>query len=73
MNQVDWEAVERDFRAGIMSLRQMAEQHGVNHVAITRLARKLDILSLARMVGHRDLKMLQVYYRESAEDIAKRL
>ena len=47
--------------------------HDTRATAITRLARKLDILALARMVGHRDLKMLQVYYRMSAEDIASRL
>lgn len=47
--------------------------HDLRATAITRLAGKLDILSLARMVGHRDLKMLQIYFRESAEDIAARL
>lgn len=47
--------------------------HDTRALAITRLARKLDILSLAKMIGHRNLAMLQVYYRESAEDIAKRL
>lgn len=47
--------------------------HDSRAVAITRLAQRLDILTLARMVGHRDLRMLQVYYRESAEDIAKKL
>lgn len=47
--------------------------HDSRHEAITRLSRKLDVLALARMVGHRDLKMLQVYYNESAEDIAARL
>ena len=42
--------------------------------AITRLAKKLDVLELAKMVGHTDLRMLiSVYYRESAEEIAKRL
>lgn len=47
--------------------------HDSRHAAITRLARKLDVLDLARMVGHRDLRMLQVYYNESAADIAPRL
>lgn len=47
--------------------------HDTRHEAITRLARKLNVLDLARMVGHRDLKMLQVYYNESAEDITGRL
>lgn len=47
--------------------------HDSRATAITRLASKLDVLSLARMIGHRDIKMLQVYYRESAEDMANRL
>lgn len=47
--------------------------HDSRHEAITRLAKKLDVLDLARMVGHRDLKMLMVYYNESAEDLAKKL
>ena len=47
--------------------------HDSRHEAITRLSRKLDVLSLARMAGHKDIKMLMVYYNESAEDIAQRL
>jgi integrase len=47
--------------------------HDSRATAITRLAEKLDILELARMVGHRDLKSLQIYYRKSATEIAKRL
>lgn len=47
--------------------------HDTRHEAITRLAAKLNVLDLARMAGHRDLKMLQVYYNASAEDIAARL
>lgn len=47
--------------------------HDSRHSAITRLAKKLDVLALARMVGHSDLRMLQVYYNESAEELAKRL
>lgn len=47
--------------------------HDSRHVAITRLAKKLDVLSLARVVGHKDLKQLMIYYNESAEDIAKKL
>ncbi|MBU6459833.1 MAG: site-specific integrase [Proteobacteria bacterium] len=45
--------------------------HDSRHYAITMLARKLNILELGRMVGHRELKMLQRYYNESAEEIAK--
>lgn len=47
--------------------------HDTRHTAITRLAKKVPVLDLARMVGHRDIKMLMVYYNESAEDIARRL
>ena len=34
---------------------------------------RLDLLSLARQTGHKNLKMLQCYYRPKSEDIAKRL
>ncbi|MDO8369269.1 MAG: site-specific integrase [Candidatus Nitrotoga sp.] len=47
--------------------------HDSRHEAITRLAKKLDVLALARTVGHRDLRQLMVYYNESAEDMAGRL
>ncbi|VCU61605.1 Integrase [Tritonibacter mobilis] len=47
--------------------------HDSRHEAITRLAKKLDVLSLARMVGHRDIRMLQVYYNETPEELARRL
>jgi integrase len=47
--------------------------HDTRHEAITRLARKIDVLDLARMVGHRDIKQLLVYYNASADSIASRL
>jgi len=38
---IDWEAIERDYRAGIKTLREIAHNHpGTNHVAITRRAKK---------------------------------
>lgn len=57
-------------------LRAMIEDgtfHDTRHLAITRLAKKLNVLDLARMVGHRDLRQLQVYYNETAESIASKL
>ncbi len=36
-------------------------------------APRLDVLALARQTGHKDLKMLQRYYRATAADIAKML
>lgn len=47
--------------------------HDSRHEAITRLASRMDVLDLARMVGHKDLKQLLVYYNKSAEDIAEQL
>jgi integrase len=47
--------------------------HDARATACTRLARKLDVLTLAKIVGHRDPKSLMIYYRESAGDIADRL
>jgi len=47
--------------------------HDTRHEAITRLAKKLDVLDLARMVGHRDIKQLLTYYNKSAKEIASQL
>lgn len=47
--------------------------HDSRHTAITRLALKLEVLDLARMVGVTDLKTLMVYYNPSASDVASRL
>jgi integrase len=55
--------------AGIEDLRF----HDTRHEALTRLARKLDVLDLARMVGHRDPRSLMIYYNATATEIASRL
>lgn len=47
--------------------------HDTRHEAVSRLCTKLDVLALARMIGHRDLKMLLRYYSDSADKIAERL
>lgn len=47
--------------------------HDSRATAITRLAKKLDILDLAKMIGHKNLSMLMVYYREGAEELAAKL
>ena len=36
---VDWELIERDFRAGIKTLRKIAEEHGITHGAINKRAK----------------------------------
>lgn len=58
--------------------RELAGIEGVNFhdaraTAITRLSKKLDVLELARMVGHRDPRSLMIYYRASPSDIAAKL
>jgi hypothetical protein len=47
--------------------------HDSRAEAIWRLSKKLDVLQLARVIGHRDLKSLLIYYDESASELAKRL
>lgn len=47
--------------------------HDARATAVTRLAKRLDILDLARMIGHRDIRSLSVYYRATAADIARKL
>ena len=47
--------------------------HDSRAEAVTRLASRLDIHELAKAIGHKDLRMLLVYYRKSASDIAKKL
>jgi integrase len=56
-------------RAGVTDLHF----HDSRHEAVTRLSRRLDVLTLARVIGHRDIRMLMIYYDESADDIAGRL
>ncbi|MBX9638080.1 MAG: site-specific integrase [Nitrosomonas sp.] len=60
-------------KAKKMALIEGLTFHDSRATAITRLSKKVDILTLSRISGHRDLRMLQIYYRESAEEIAKRL
>lgn len=47
--------------------------HDTRHEAITRLASKLEVLELARMVGHQNLKQLLTYYNATPEELAKKL
>ena len=37
---VDWERIELDYRAGIKTLRQIAEENGISHVAINKRAKR---------------------------------
>lgn len=56
-------------RAGVSGLTY----HDSRAAAISALAKKLDVLELARMVGHTDIRQLMTYYRTPVEDLAGRL
>jgi uncharacterized protein YjcR len=36
--EIDWHAIERDYVAGMLSLRKMATKHGCSHSAIVNRA-----------------------------------
>ena len=36
----DWERIELDYRAGIKTLRQIADEHGISHVAVAKRAKR---------------------------------
>lgn len=47
--------------------------HDSRAEAIWRLSKKLDVMELARMIGHRDLKSLLLYYATSAAELSAKL
>jgi len=47
--------------------------HDSRHEAVTRLARKLEPLELARVIGHTNLNELLTYYNESPATISAKL
>jgi len=57
-------------RAGIENLHF----HDLRHEATSRLAEKLpNLIELAAVTGHKDLRMLKRYYHPRAEDLARKL
>lgn len=47
--------------------------HDSRAEAIWRLSKKFDVMELARVIGHRDLKSLLIYYHADADELADRL
>ncbi len=47
--------------------------HDSRAEAIWRLSKKLDVMELARVIGHRDLRSLMLYYATSADELADKL
>lgn len=38
--ETDWERIEVDYRAGVKTLRQIGDEHGISHVAINKRAKR---------------------------------
>ena len=38
--QIDWEAIEREYRSGSLSVAEIARQHKISHPAILKKAKK---------------------------------
>lgn len=47
--------------------------HDARHEACTRLANKLDLHDLAKVTGHKDLRMLMRYYNPTATELAEKI
>ena len=56
-------------RAGIKDLTF----HDSRHESVWRLSKKLSVMDLARVTGHKDLRQLLQYYNATAEELAARL
>ena len=71
LTSADLDALFR--RARGLALIEGLHFHDSRHTATTMLARKLDVMDLARVTGHSDLKMLLRYYNPSVDSLADRL
>lgn len=68
------EAVKKAFaRAAKAAGMEELRFHDLRHIATTRLSRKLSVLELSAVTGHKTLSMLQRYYHPDAAQLAKKL
>ncbi len=62
------------WRRAVMATKiQDLHFHDARAEAIWRLSKKLDVMELARVIGHRNLSSLLLYYNASADELADRL
>lgn len=69
-------AADRATKAGDVDLaRELSELHfhDSRAEAIFRLSKRLDVLELSRVVGHRDPRSLMLYYNSTADELADKL
>ncbi|HID41909.1 MAG TPA: site-specific integrase [Pyrodictium sp.] len=61
-------------KARSMAMVEGLRFHDLRREALTRLAQKVDVMTLAKISGHRDLRILQnVYYAPDMGDVASKL
>lgn len=67
-------SIGTEFREGRKALGiKNLHFHDSRHEACTRLSRFLSVLELARVIGHRDLNTLMVYYNPTPAELAAKL
>ena len=67
-------SIGTEFREGCKALGiKDLHFHDSRHEACTRLAKFLAVLELARVIGHRDLNTLMVYYNPTPAELAAKL
>lgn len=76
----DWEAIEREYRAGQLSVSEIARQHGISHTAINKRAARLgwvrDLTDKVRQTAAAKLVASEVSginVRETVEVAASRV
>ncbi len=67
LSQYFWKVVTRELQIEDLNF------HDTRHEATTRLAQKLPAQDLAKVTGHKDLKMLLRYYNPTATELANRI
>lgn len=68
------ESVGAMFRRGCGALGiEDLHFHDTRHEGVSRLAKKFNVMELAKVIGHRDLKSLMIYYNPTVEDLAGKL
>ena len=71
---IDADTVSTLFRRAVQKCKiQNLRFHDTRHEACTQLAQLIPLLDLAKMIGHRDIKSLMIYYDATPTEIANRL
>lgn len=73
--QLDTRSLDAAFRKiKKMAMCEHLRFHDTRREALTRLAKKVDVMTLAKISGHKDIRILQnVYYAPNMEEVAELL